>query len=167
MVRVVVLLGAPGSGKSTVGAELGRRGLRWRSWEPVMLARWGSRDAFLAQKAEALPALHEEILAWIAADPTPAVYETTGLSDAPLLARLAASGGAFVVRLDVSEPDALRRIEQRPRGEHLTDDPGPRLPGWRAFPERVAPAQAVDLVVDTGTMSAEDAAVAIRAALRP
>jgi hypothetical protein len=165
VVGVVVLLGAPGSGKSTVGAELGRCGLRWRAWEPVMLARWGSRERFLAHKAEALPALHDEIVAWAAADPVPAVYETTGLSDGPLLARLARSGGAFVVRLDVAEHDARRRIVQRPHGEHLTDDPGAGLAVWRAFYERVAPDRPVDLVVDTGATSAEAAAAAILAAL--
>jgi hypothetical protein len=94
VVRVVVLLGAPGSGKSTIGRALGARGLRWRDWEPVIVERWGSREDFIARKAEALPALHREILDWIGSDTTPAVVETTGLSDAPLLARLAESGGA-------------------------------------------------------------------------
>src|SRR5262245_9068043 len=165
MVRVVVLLGAPGSGKSTVGAELGRRGLQWRDWERVMLARWGPRESFLAHKAEALPALHGEIVAWIAADPAPAVYETTGLSDAPLLARLVASGDAFVVRLDVSEQDARRRIVARAGGVHFSDDPAPGLAVWRAFHERVAPHQPVDLALDTGAVSAEAAAAAILAAI--
>src|SRR5262245_34046791 len=58
---VVVLLGAPGSGKTTVGEELARRGLRWREWELWILEQWSPRDAFLAQKAEALPALHQAI----------------------------------------------------------------------------------------------------------
>jgi shikimate kinase len=165
MVGVVVLLGAPGSGKSTVGAALGRLGLRWREWEPIMLAHWGSRERFLAHKGEALPALHDEILAWIAADPVPAVLETTGLSDAPLLARLTDSGGAFVVRLDASEDDARRRIAARSRGEHLTDEIDPGLAVWHAFYERVAAVRPVDLVVDTGTTSAEAVAATILAAL--
>jgi adenylate kinase family enzyme len=38
----VVLLGAPGSGKTTVGEELARRGLRWREWELWILEQWGS-----------------------------------------------------------------------------------------------------------------------------
>jgi len=59
--RVVLLLGPPGSGKTTIGEELGRRGLRWREWEPVILARWGSREAFVARKAEALPQLYDEV----------------------------------------------------------------------------------------------------------
>ena len=65
MIRVVVLLGPPGSGKSAIGEELGRTGLRWRDWEPTILDRWGTRERFIANKAAALPALHEEILDWI------------------------------------------------------------------------------------------------------
>ncbi len=48
------------------------------------------------------------------------VFETTGLSDAALLDRLPAFPRVLVVRLDVSESEALRRIRERTSGEHLT-----------------------------------------------
>ena len=104
MARVVVLVGAPGSGKSTVGALLGASGLRWRDWEPIILERWGSRESFVAAKAEALPLLHREIRSWIDEDGPAAVVESTGLSDAAFLDDLDATGSCFVARLDVSEP---------------------------------------------------------------
>ena len=66
----------------------------------MILERWGTRGAFLRNKAEALPELHDEIERWIDSSPTPAVVESTGLSDARLLDRLQASRGALVVRLD-------------------------------------------------------------------
>jgi hypothetical protein len=91
--RVVVLLGPPGSGKSTVGAVLGGLGLRWRDWEPMILERWGSREEFVAAKPVALPWLHDEIVHWIDSDDVLAVIETTGLSDAPLLDRLDRDAG--------------------------------------------------------------------------
>jgi shikimate kinase len=165
VVEVVVLVGAPGSGKSSIGRRLGQLGLRWRDWEAAIVERWGTRDAFVARKAEALPALHDEIVGWIGSDRTPAVFETTGLSDAPLLARLAASGGALVVRLDVGEEEALRRVAQRERGRHLSDEPEPNRQVWRAFQERVAPRLPVDLVIDTHELSIDAAAARIVDAL--
>ena len=37
---IVVLLGPPGSGKSTIGGALGHVGFRWREWESYILDRW-------------------------------------------------------------------------------------------------------------------------------
>ena len=155
VVDVVVLLGAPGSGKTSVGERLGASGLRWREWEPLIVERWGSRETFAAAKHEALPALHQEIRDWISGRGAPAVFETTGLSDAPFLAELKGSGGAFVVRLDVPETEALRRIAARERGRHLTDESHDNQRVWAAFHERVVPNTAVDLVIDTTEESIE------------
>jgi shikimate kinase len=158
---VVVLLGAPGSGKSTIGEHLGASGLRWREWEPVIIARWGTRDRFVASKGEALTWLHQEIRAWIEVGGRPAVLETTGLSDAPLLADLMGAGRALVVRLDVSEGEAMRRIAAREPGRHLSDDPEDSRRVWAAFQERVVPEVAVDLVIVSDVVSVDAAADAI------
>jgi shikimate kinase len=146
---VIVLLGAPGSGKSVVGASLGALGFRWRGWEPEIVARWGSREAFVARKDEALPALHAEIRRWVAAPGGPAVVESTGLSDAPLLDALGRSHSCFTVRLDVSQAAALRRVAERERGRHLSDDAERNRAVWHAFAARVAGVRPCDLVVDT------------------
>jgi shikimate kinase len=165
VIRVVVLLGAPGSGKSSIGEELARRGLRWREWEPAILERWGSRERFVANKATALPALHEEILEWIASDGATSAIETTGLSDARLLDRLERSGTALTVRLDVTEDAALARVTARAQGRHLSDDVEPNRQVWRAFTERVVPTRHVDLVIDTEVRSVGSAAATILTAL--
>jgi shikimate kinase len=154
VVDVVVLLGPPGSGKSTIGERLGSRGLRWRDWESIIVQRWGSRENFVANKADALPALHEEILDWIASDHRTAVFETTGLSDAPLLSALEREGRALVVRLDVSEDEALRRVQSREAGRHLTDAIEANRAVWRAFQEHVL-SRPVDVVIDTQHRSAD------------
>jgi shikimate kinase len=146
----VVLLGPPGSGKSTVGAALGRLGLRWREWEPSILERWRSRDDFIAEKRTALPWLHDEIIRWIDSDRTVAVIETTGLSDAPLLDRLQ---GSLVVRLDVSERVAMSRVGARQPNQHLTDDIESNRAIWRAFYEVVASSRRVDIAIDTEVTS--------------
>lgn len=158
MTDVIVLLGPPGAGKSAIGEELGRRGLRWRSWEQAAVDRWGTRDEFLADKEEALAWLHAEIEAWIETAGTAAVVESTGLSDASFLDRLAADRRAFTVRLDVSADTARQRIASRRVGEHLTDDVNLSGKVWTAFNERVAPIRPVDLVIDTERVDATGAA---------
>ncbi|HEY8544761.1 MAG TPA: hypothetical protein VIL36_06925 [Acidimicrobiales bacterium] len=164
-VDIVVLLGAPGSGKSTVGARLARDGFRWRDWEVELLRRWGGREGFLARKDEALPVFHDEVRRWIVEDGPPAVFETTGLSDAPLLARLQDEAAAFVVRLDVGEVEALRRIAARPRDRHLTDDPSASRRVVQAFQTHVVPRITPDLVIDTTTHTPAETTTTIRAAL--
>jgi shikimate kinase len=162
--RVVVLLGPPGSGKTSIGEALARRGFRWRDWEVWILQRWGARDEFLRRKSTALPELHAEIRSWITSEPSTAVIETTGISDAPLLDELDARGEAFVVRLDVTEEEALRRVVDRERGHHLSDEPERNRSVWRAFYSGAASRQA-DLTIDTSTTSVPSAAARIAEAL--
>jgi shikimate kinase len=165
VVGVVVLLGAPGSGKSTVGEELARRGLRWRDWEVVIVERWGSRDNFVAHKDEALPQLHAEIVEWIDGEGALAVIETTGLSDAPLLDRLERDRDAYVVRLDVSEREAAARVAQREPNRHLSDAVDANRAVWRAFYETAARSRDVARAIDTEAVSPSRAAALIAADL--
>jgi shikimate kinase len=149
MARVVVLLGPPGSGKSTVAEELVRRGLRWRDWEAGLVERWGGPERFAANKADALADLHRQILAFIEEAQDPAVIESTGISDRQFLDTLQREHeGTFVVRLDVSEAESLRRVAQRPRGRHLSDEEEANRAVWQAFYSLVAPHRTVDLTLD-------------------
>ncbi len=166
MGRVVVLIGAPGSGKSSVGEELELLGLRWRDWEPELLARWGGRDGFIANKDVALEEHRRELLEFIDAAMTPAVLESTGLSDRLFLDELrGARPDAFFVRLDVAEESAVERIGARVQGRHFADDEEANRGAWRAFQDFVVPGRVVDLVIDTAVVSAAEAARAIVAAL--
>lgn len=167
MGRAVVLLGPPGSGKSTIGTELGRLGLSWRDWEPRLLEAWGDRERFLANKEAALAALHGELREFIESADSAAVLESTGLSDREFLDELQREQpGTFVVRLDVSEDEALRRAAERPQGRHLADDPEANRAVWRAFATHVVPNRRVDLVIDTENVGAAEAALTILRCLR-
>ena len=99
---VVVLLGAPGSGKSAVGEELAALGLRWREWERAIVERWGSREDFVANKAEVLEVLHDQMRAFVESPGAAVAIETTGLSESAFLDDLSLEHRLFVVRLDVS-----------------------------------------------------------------
>ena len=149
MGRAVVLLGAPGSGKSSVGHELGLLGLRWREWEPELLARWGGREGFIAHKQAALAEHHGELLTFVDADHAPAILESTGISDAEFIDKLQEREDTFVVRLDVSEAGALRRIAARSSGRHLSDELEANRRVWAAFNQLVVPNRPVNFVVDT------------------
>jgi shikimate kinase len=161
---VVVLLGPPGSGKSTIGAALAGRGLRWCDWEALLLERWGSTATFVEHKAEALTAHHEELRAFIEAPGAPAVVESTGISDAAFLDGLARYAPLFV-RLDVSEGEALRRIGLRAAGRHFSDDFTSNRAVWQRFYEVVAPGRDCATVINTEQVTVEDAAARVLDAL--
>lgn len=146
--KVVVLLGAPGSGKTTLGEALARRGLRWREWEIEILQQWGSRENFVARKAESLPALHDAMLRWISENGATAVIESTGLSDGHFLDRLERELPCCVVRVDVTAQESARRVAARERHRHLTDDLDRNRRIWGEFYAAVAPHRRVDLVLD-------------------
>jgi hypothetical protein len=162
---VVVLLGPPGSGKTSVGEELGRLGFRFREWEMVILERWGTRAEFVANKATALPDLQRDIRTWIEADGARAVIESTGLSDGRFLDELARDLPCCVVRFDVSEAEAERRLASRARGRHLTDDLAGNRRVRREYETQVLSHRPVDLVIDSDRTPAADAAARIAAAV--
>jgi predicted ATPase len=156
-----VLLGPPGSGKTTVGDELGRLGFRFREWEMVILERWGTRAEFVAHKATALPDLQRDIRTWIEDDGARAVIESTGLSDGRFLDELAHDMTCFVVRFDVSEEEAERRLASRAPGRHLTDDLAGNRRVRREYETQVLLHRPVDLVIDSDQTRASEAAAHI------
>jgi hypothetical protein len=161
---VIVLLGPPASGKTTIGEALAGLGFRFREWELKILEQWGTRAHFVANKADALPALHRDIRSWIDLDGARAVIESTGLSDGDFLDALARDVPCFVTRIDVSVDEAHRRLEHRARGRHLTDDLTGNARVRREYEELVLARRRVDLVIDGDRTSAPEAALLIAAA---
>jgi hypothetical protein len=77
------------------------------------------------------------------------VIEATGLSDADFLDGPERDHRRLVVRLDVSEAEAMRRVAARDRDRHLTHDVGRNRTVWRAFYEGPGTDRRVDLTIDT------------------
>ena len=165
-VDLVVLLGAPTSGKSTLGRLLAARyGWRWCEWELELLRDWGDRENLIANKVIALAQLHDRVRTLAAEPGPPVVYESTGLSDGEYLDRHERELTCLVVRLDVGRGEMLRRRHDRPPGEHLTDAEELTREIWSAFTAVVVPSRSVDLVVDTETTAPEGACDLIYAAV--
>jgi hypothetical protein len=113
-----------------------------------------------------LPELHRTIRTWIAEAGLPAAIESTGLSDAAFLDGLAGEHRCLVVRLDVSQDEALARVVSRARDRHLSDEPAANRAVWRAFHQAVVPARPVDLVIDTARLPPAHAAALVAGMVR-
>jgi shikimate kinase len=85
-------MGPPGCGKSHLGRALHAAGVcDYRELEPELMARFGMDAQFQANKAAALAFIENELTAQMDGAATPVAVETTGLSDEPMLRRLAQS----------------------------------------------------------------------------
>ncbi len=119
----VVLMGPPGAGKTRL-AERARAelGLSFTSLEPEPIRPFGRGAEFARHKSEALAILEAALLAQHRQGPRPVLIESTGLSDRPILERLATDHRVALLRLGASASTCLWRVSERARGVHHDDD---------------------------------------------
>ncbi len=123
MTRVVVLFGSAGGREVDVGAELGQLGFRWREWELERSSSGGVQPGWLRReqggRAPPVARRHSGL-------DRSAGTDCGHREHRPLRCRfldtLVHEGGCFVVRFDVSDVEAARRLTARELGRHLTDD---------------------------------------------
>ena len=121
--RLVVLLGPPGSGKSFLAECFARRfDLDYVEHEALLVRRWGTVERFVANKAEALAEIERDLVERLGRGDRPVVFETTGLSDRPMLERLMKVNDVLFVHVVAPPELCVQRVRTRPLGRHLVDD---------------------------------------------
>jgi len=161
----VVLVGPPGSGKTTIATALADDlGYRYVDRERLLVQEFGSREGFLAAKETALPAMQTAIRRWMAEEPTPWIHETTALSERDFVEELRLLG-ALMVRLEVSRGAALERVGQRPAVSNFQTDAAATGRMWDICNDTHGQ-MLFDLIVATGAMNSEAAARSIHLAFR-
>lgn len=85
----IVLIGPPGCGKSHLGRLLISSGVAdYVELEPILVERFGKGEEFLANKTAALAFIAKHFRDRIANADTVIAFESTGLSDWPMLEEL-------------------------------------------------------------------------------
>jgi shikimate kinase len=161
--RGIVLVGPPGSGKTSIGLALADRGYWFEDREAALMARYGSLEAFRRRKEQALERLHAGFLEAMRTEPRPWVYESTALTERDFVARLRREFGGFAVRLDLPLEAALARVAARDAGANLSNAADATRRMWQLCADAYE-AVTFDLAVDTGQETALDIARSIHAA---
>lgn len=155
---IVALIGPPGSGKTHLGLLLASSlGFDFVETEKELIERYGSREAFIADKRAALAELERSLRGRAASSAVAVVIEGTGLSDGPMLNRLRADFPCVFVEVFAPRALCVSRVQAREHGRNLSNDPEETARFHDFWLREVAPRYAFDLeVVNDG---ASDAAI--------
>jgi shikimate kinase len=120
---LIVLIGPPGAGKTHLGQRIQTElGYAFRDVERELLERYGSRAAFVQDKSAALAALEADVRARLASSDVPVVIESTGLSDAPMLARVRQEFAVLWIKVHAPRDVCMSRVQRRAAGGNLSND---------------------------------------------
>lgn len=166
----IVLIGAMGSGKSTVGAALARRlGRPHVDTDHFFIARHGSiADYFRSRGEQAFRREEERIVAELLDAPRPSVVSLGGGSVLSATTR-ALLDGHFVVMLDVTQEQAAARIGDATTRPVLTTTPGQApVQRWKHILAEREPLyrECADVVVSAAETTIEDRVDSIVEAMR-
>jgi hypothetical protein len=159
-------MGPPGSGKSFLGNYLAERAIAsYVELEPVLRQRFGTGDAFRARISEVGAFLMRSYLEQLAAAALPVAFESTGVSDRPILEQLMRDYRVAYVWVNASRAICMERVVSRATGANVSETADRELVGrfYDLWHRKVAPTFRFDLEVD-GT-NVEGATNSLRAFL--
>jgi hypothetical protein len=159
-------MGPPGCGKSFLGNRLARQGIAsYLELEPILRERFGTGDEFRARILEVGAFLVRSYRDQLARSVLPVAFESTGITDRPILEQLMRRHRVSLVRVQVDRSVCVDRVISRPREKNISASTDRDLIGRFVdlWVEKVAPTYRFDLEVDGA--DADAAADAIRAFL--
>ena len=160
----ILLMGPPGSGKSTLGNELYKRGLAtYTELEPLIVEMFGRGEAFVPKRPQAHRWIRNFYRQQLAEANLPIVIETTGIGDRAFLQELAQSYVLMLVMLDTPRDLCLDRVHSRPKGHHVSAPGKPVDEFYDDWHSQTKPTYEFDLSV-SGT-DLEQAVGAVHSAL--
>lgn len=117
-----VLMGPPGAGKSFIAKALRDSGVaRYTELEPRLIREFGEYEEFVANKEGALRFIQNHLEAELA-DPTPVLFESTGISDRAMLVDLGKRYPLVLIKVKTPKSICMERIGRRSPGRNITND---------------------------------------------
>ena len=149
MTDALVIMGPIGVGKTTLCEAIADTfGLSYTNYEHRALQLTGSREGFIANKSALLTVIEKDLRARCTASDAPIVMEASGLSDGPMLRRLAADYRVICIRLMAPASVCVARAQARQPGKNLTNSPE-EVATFHAFWSReVSPQHVFALEID-------------------
>ena len=123
---MVLLMGPPGCGKSTLGNELARIGIGdYTELEPLLVQKYGTGEEFARKR----PQIHRWIWSYyrnrLSDVDIPVVMETTGISGRDFLAEIDLSYRLLYAKFDTPQALCVDRVLSREQGRHVNDSSRP------------------------------------------
>ncbi len=157
-------MGPPGSGKSTLGAELDRQGIAaYTELEPILVGLFGRGEEFARHRPRAHEWIWDYYRRELAENPLAVVMETTGISGRDFLEEVSAEHRVLLVRLNTPRSTCIARVRTRQKGRHVNDQGDDEAGEFFDYWHRdVAPTYHFDLEVSGMELIADTAAIRSR-----
>jgi shikimate kinase len=155
--QFLILIGPAGAGKTWIGHVLARRlGITFLDAERMFLARYGSTEAFLRNKPEALDWFEQVVRESVGMRTV--VFEAGPFSQQDLVRRLQEEFSTVLVSVGAPLAVRLERIRGREQGRHFVYDPEASVRYDDLYEREVKPKFSFSFHVENAGLSEDEVA---------